>query len=844
MCSIFMSSLRISPTFKLRFKVCARAWCFLGLWVLGGAGAICAENPTGTEEDQLITVLKSQESLQKKDAACARLKIIGTDKCISALESLLPDKNLSHSARYALEPMASTKAEQALLQALDKTEGPIRIGIISSLGVRHDEKAVSRLARLIKDSDRATTKAACMALGQIGGASALKPMMEALRDREGVKEAVPRELEDGILRCANSLLAAGKESTALSAFKELGRSPWIDTGTKLAVYMGMIRASSKDGLSLETAALRGGDPIERAAALKLAPELKLPGTTEALTAILPVLGPQSQSALIEALQRRNDSSAAATIATIANSPSAEVRLAVIHALRDLGDEKQTGLLAKMAASAQGDEQSAARQALVDLRRGPVTPELIRLLQSQVPAIAAEAARAIGQRGDPGALPGLLDLARTVPEEKRQPVLSALGSLAGEAEIPALLGLVADAKNQSARTQAAEAVNATYQRCEMKTGHAPAAALIAKLNSAAPETRAALMPICSTLHSPEIRTALRKAVQDSNQSVREAAIRAMCDTSDPGLLQDLVQLAASVPDDNFKTMAISACVRLTSPEENPHLTNAERLQPLETILATPLNTAQKRQVLGGLGAIGDLKSFRLVEPMIKEPEVQAEASQAAVSIAAKLTGPNARETETALKEIVLGHNSTEGTRKAAGQVLNQIQTSADYITAWQIAGPYMEGGKNFAALFEIVFPPEEAAEQTAETSTKVKWRSLETTGNGQKPWVVDLLKVLGGEQRVAYARTRIQSETDQRVRLELGSDDGLKVWLNERMVHANNVARPLQAGSDKVDVDLKKGINTLVLKITQNNLGWEFCARIIAPTGEHLGGWTVAHAARP
>src|SRR3954470_11470797 len=189
---------------------------FVLFFVLTNFGAIAATGPNDTEEDQLIAVLQSNASLQKKDAACARLKIIGSDRCLPALKPLLLDQDLSHSARYAVEPMSSEKAEQALLDALEKAQGPIRLGIISSLGVRHDQQAVSPLARLLKDPDPATTRAAYTALGQIGGAAALKPLMQSLHDRQGAKEKMPRELADGILRCAHGLLASGKDAAALA----------------------------------------------------------------------------------------------------------------------------------------------------------------------------------------------------------------------------------------------------------------------------------------------------------------------------------------------------------------------------------------------------------------------------------------------------------------------------------------------------------------------------------------------------------------------------------------------------------------------------------------------------
>ncbi|HEX3987859.1 MAG TPA: hypothetical protein VHZ30_00425, partial [Verrucomicrobiae bacterium] len=158
---------------------------------------------------------------------------------------------------------------------------------------------------------------------------------------------------------------------------------------------------------------------------------------------------------------------------------------------------------------------------------------------------------------------------------------------------------------------------------------------------------------------------------------------------------------------------------------------------------------------------------------------------------------------------------------------RIHEMSTYVTAWQVAGPYLEAGKNYAALFDIAFPPETG------TDNSVKWQTLPAGTDPALPGKLDLLKFLGGEQRVAYVRTWVYSPDERGARLELGSDDGNKVWLNGQLIHENNASRGFQAGSDKVDVTLKKGWNPLLLKITQNTLGWEFSVRFSGSDGAPL-----------
>ncbi len=108
-------------------------------------------------------------------------------------------------------------------------------------------------------------------------------------------------------------------------------------------------------------------------------------------------------------------------------------------------------------------------------------------------------------------------------------------------------------------------------------------------------------------------------------------------------------------------------------------------------------------------------------------------------------------------------------------------------------------------------------------------------NKNTPWLMELDKVLGGNDRVAYLRTKVLSGKAQKVLLEIGSDDGIKVWLNGEVVHANNVIRAFTAGADKVEVNLKQGANTLMLKIIQGGGQWAACGRFRGVDGGKLEG---------
>jgi hypothetical protein len=411
---------------------------------------------------------------------------------------------------------------------------------------------------------------------------------------------------------------------------------------------------------------------------------------------------------------------------------------------------------------------------------------------------------------------------------RKASLSALALLAGQDNLASLVQLVQTAASEAARAQAVETLNAACQHIQAQRGYLKPDPITKALASGTPTDRIALLPVCSGLVDPDVRSALRAALRDSNPQIRSAAIRALCDTKDTELLPDLLRVVREASEENFRTLAVAACVRLTTQEDAVKLALPQRLDVLKEILSTSVRADQKRLVLAGLAELPVLGSLELVQPLLQDPAVKIEAAQAAIKIAPALPIAQARPAAAALK-LALAALTDSASRQVAESALKKIEASSQYITAWQAAGPYLEAGKNYAALFDIQFPPE------IKDSQNVAWQPLATSADPSKPWLMDLLKAFGGEERVAYARTWVHCDAEQPARLEIGSDDGVKVWLNGQLVHAHNTFRGITPGSDKVKVTLKSGWNSLLLKVTQLNQGWEFCARFLKPDGSPIEG---------
>lgn len=172
-------------------------------------------------EARLAAVLATEAPRAAKDAVCRALKTVGTAASVPALAALLANENLSHMARYALEPIPTPEAGQALLAALPKAAGKVKVGIISSLGVRGEDASVAALQAQLADSDAAVAQAAAHALGRIGSLTAGKAL-HAAKPTPATQAAIA----NASMQCAEKLLASGNKDAAKATYEKLlGGSP-------------------------------------------------------------------------------------------------------------------------------------------------------------------------------------------------------------------------------------------------------------------------------------------------------------------------------------------------------------------------------------------------------------------------------------------------------------------------------------------------------------------------------------------------------------------------------------------------------------------------------------------
>ena len=614
-----------------------------------------------TSEAQLLAVLKTDAPQREKADACRELARVGTQAAVAPLAALLGDAQLAHMARYALESIPTPAVDDALRSAAGQLKGRLLVGVVNSIGVRRDEKAVEPLTKFLANDDAEVAAAAALSLGKIGTPKAAAALVKALPKLPAAA--------DGCFRCAETALAQGRHDDAIALYDHV-RAASVPRHVQMAALRGAILARGPAGVGLLMEQLKSDDPAMFSVALRVAHELPGTDVTRALAAELSKLATDKQVLLIQALGDRMDAAAVpALVAAAGSGQPAAIRLAAIPALAQVGNISALPLLTEAAVADDADVAKAAQAALAGFADRMADASIVGLLNKPDAKARRIGIELIGRRRIAGALSELLRLAMDNDSQVCAASCKVLGDLGGANEIPALLTVLQ-------KTQAAPAVeNALASICtrQMMTGAGPIALdpVFAAYAQAQGATKLALLRTLRAIGGTKALAVVRAAFAGSDVELRETALRALCDWPTTDALPDLEKLVQSAPEPKFKILALRGFVRLVPLQD---VTPAAKVAALKQALGWAERDEERRLVLASLGAVPSADALTLVASFLGETSLQAEARVAAVNIAEQIAPAQPVMVGEILRRV-LKTNSNDDLAKRARKILGQIKKAA-------------------------------------------------------------------------------------------------------------------------------------------------------------------------
>ncbi len=764
--------------------------------------------------DTLVKQLEADLPAQVKAFLMMQLQLAGGGEAIPVLGKFLLDKEL---CEYAVQAMLAIKdkAAIALLQeALPKATGPCRVTIIQALGVLRAAKGQAAVAKALSDGDRDTRLVAAFALANSADPAAVEPLLKGAEAEAAYERG---QMTEAALLLARRLGEAGEKAAGTKLARQLLASKAGDTHVRCAALQALAAAAGEDAMEDVVAAMSSDNADLRAAGLAAA--IAMPGerATQRWVAQLKGANPAGKMAILDLLAKRGDTAALPAVLEAMSDADDAVRLAAIRAAATTGTEAAVPpLVAKLAAQS-APERSAAQSSLLLIPGDAATAAVVKALDAATGDAKAPLLDILAGRRGREHLKTILGYTTDANPRIAAAAIGALGKLADESDLPTLGKLLLDAKDDAVRSAAERALASACSRLADK--EKATNTVVAALKDTQGATRAALVRVLGGIATQGAYQALRGAVADPDDAVKDAAIRALADWRDDAPAADLLAVAKTADKPAHHVFALRGYIRMIGLRKDRSAD--ERLKMCQEAMAAAKRDEERRAVLAVVADVPTPDALKMAEGCLPNAALKNEAAIAVIRIAKATSGGDAEAAKQAIAKAAAATDSAE-VHKQAKDAIAFLDRNQGFISTWLASGPY-KGGKT-----AIVHDPEKP------DAKDVKWKLV--VAAGEVPGFVDLNKELGAPGDCAgYLKCQVFSPKEQPAVIQSGSDDGMKIWLNGAVVMDKDVPRSFKLNEDQTKVTLKEGWNQLLVKVVNGGGGWEAAVRIVAPDGTPLPG---------
>ncbi|TWT84183.1 HEAT repeat protein [Planctomycetes bacterium CA13] len=595
-----------------------------------------ASNLQSAESEQpLIELLASDAPKADKAITCKKLAVWGSENAVPELAKLLPDPELTSWARIALEAIPGDAADQALLEALEITEGRILIGVVNSIAFRKSTGAIEKLTDLLSNQDVGVASSAAVAIGKIGGDAAAETLLATMADSNSELKSAAAE---GVILIAETTLAAGDNVEAVKLYDSVRQSD-VPKQRIVEATRGAILARGADGVELLVDQLKSDDRVMLNIGLATARELTSDGTTDELVKSLDQLDPFRKGLLILAIADRGDDSVIPAMSELSKSSDVSVRVAAIAAIQSIGDVSCVDTLLDSVNAENAEVADAAKMALANLSGEDVDAAIAdRVEDSDLREAVIEL---IGKRRI-AAVPALLKAANDADASVRSAALSALGQVASINDLSVLIDRVNDPKNSADAEPALDALRAACVR--MPDRDLCAEKLTTAMDNASQTTKIAFLEVLAGMGGSKALETVGDAANNGNPKLQDAASRLLGGWMTIDAAPVLLELANKA-DNPYRIRALRGHLRIVRqfimPEEQRPVMAAQALAAAD-------RDAEKQLVLDAVKRYPSIAMLKLAIEVSKTPTMEQEATQVAMVVAKQLTA--SEEAMTLLKEL--------------------------------------------------------------------------------------------------------------------------------------------------------------------------------------------------
>jgi HEAT repeat protein len=395
--------------------------------------------------------------------------------------------------------------------------------------------------------------------------------------------------------------------------------------------------------------------------------LKGDGVTERFSADLDKLDVGTQVLVLGALVARGETEPLRPVITKAvSNPNAEIRALAIKSLGDIGDAGSIKVLVNVIEAGKNEEDKTL--AASSLRRLPgkdINGQIIKLMLAARATDKVKLIEILHDRDAIEAVDVLLAAASDKDGDVRTAAFKALGDLAGGDNQKALIRLLINLKGETGRTEAERALIAASRNLD-KTASTESILAVMDSPDLPIAKKCSLLRVLGGISSEKGFAEVRRAFKDARGEVRDAAVRTLADwplggRPDATAASTLLEIFQTTSNQTHRALALRGCVRQLSDTE---LVSADTLNIAGELMKGADTSEEKKLVLACLATSGNPGAIEIIEPLLGDSSVKAEAELAMLAVARNMTGANPELAEQAAQRLRKKADNQKVRREAA------------------------------------------------------------------------------------------------------------------------------------------------------------------------------------
>ncbi|MEJ7736919.1 MAG: DUF1080 domain-containing protein [Chitinophagaceae bacterium] len=553
------------------------------------------------------------------------LEIIGTDQSVGCITPYLNDGALSFKATVTLASIGTSKAGEALTNALSSSNAP-KNAVLQALGNMHFAGGLKEISGFVSSSDMKTKEAALYAHAEIADPSSAEILLNETR--------------------ASGELYGNKDATAMYAsyISNLNTNGQSKLAGDLAAAF--YKNSEKSNVFAKTAALGSVVELEKGKAIKqlvkAATDKDIEYRNEALKLAAPFLNnetaklylkelkkasPEVQADIIRFLGNNKMETALKSISKYAwTAKNAEVKNAAILAMAQIGGQNVASELLDILKKGNGGETNDVKQGLLLVNNR----DLIRKIISRIPQFDGGKKTVLldvlGEKHAKESFPAVAAASSSAEAVVKKSALEALPKVSSSASLPQLFSMLQSFSNEAEISVIQKSIIAALD--EKKNNVEKEDLVLNKMKESQQDMQFLYFPLLSSIGSQTALDVVYNAFKNSTGTAKQKAFVALTSWPNSNAMDVLYAIASTDSEIQHKDAALGGYIGLIKKVKVPQ---EQKLLLLKKAMEVAGTAAQKNRILGETAGITTFPALAFAAGYLDNQATKQKAADAVMNI---------------------------------------------------------------------------------------------------------------------------------------------------------------------------------------------------------------------